>query len=131
MRIGDWSSVVCSSDLVGVVRVRLLPDRRWSQLVDTAVMVLDTVPVRHVVIDDVATRAGVSRSLVYRYFSSLDELLGHAKRRFLTTWRPSTNLSSAAAGMLSTSFGRCTGAPGPSPPNPQVPMATSTLTGLQ
>lgn len=70
---------------VRVVRVRLLPDRRWSQLVDTAVAVLDTVPLHDVVIDDIATRAGVSRSLVYRYFSGLDDLLGHARQRFLTT----------------------------------------------
>lgn len=70
---------------VRVVRVRLLPDRRWSQLVDTAVAVLDTVPLHDVVIDDIATRAGVSRSLVYRYFSGLDDLLGHARKRFLTT----------------------------------------------
>jgi AcrR family transcriptional regulator len=63
----------------------LLPDRRWSQLVDTAVAVLDTVPLHDVVIDDIATKAGVSRSLVYRYFSGLDDLLRHARQRFLTT----------------------------------------------
>ena len=65
--------------------IRLLPDRRWSQLVDTAVAVLETVPLHELVIDDIARRAGVSRSLVYRYFSGLDDLVAHARKRFLAT----------------------------------------------
>src|SRR3546814_14910343 len=81
LRCDVGSSATWGRGSVGVVRVRLLPDRRWSQLVDTAVTVLDTVPVRHVVIDDVATRAGVSRSLVYRYLYSLAALLGNDKRQ--------------------------------------------------
>jgi len=65
--------------------IRLLPDRRRSQLVDTAVAVLETVPLHELVIDDIARRAGVSRSLVYRYFSGLDDLVAHARKRFLAT----------------------------------------------
>src|SRR3546814_11750233 len=57
LRCDVGASATWGRGSVGVVRVRLLPDRRWSQLVDTAVTVLDTVPVRHVVIDDVATRS--------------------------------------------------------------------------
>lgn len=66
------------------MRVRLLPDERWSQLVDTTLEVLELVPPYDVVLDDIATTAGVSRGLVYRYFSGIDDLLGHARRRFFT-----------------------------------------------
>lgn len=72
--LGGWA--------VGVVRVRLEPETRWSQLVDTAIEILGEVPAHEVVIDDIAARAGVSRSLVYRYFSGLEDILCHAKQRF-------------------------------------------------
>lgn len=61
---------------------RLAPEHRRSQLIDTTVALLEQMPAGDIVAEYVAARAGVSRGLVYRYFSGTDELVGHARRRF-------------------------------------------------
>lgn len=67
--------------------LRLLPEMRWSQLIDTTLAVLEEVPGCEVVLDNIAGRAEVSRSLVYRYFDGVDDLLRHARRRFFAPLR--------------------------------------------
>lgn len=67
--------------------LRLLPEVRWSQLIDTTLEILEEVPGCEVVIDDIAARAEVSRSLVYRYFDGVDDLLQHVQRRFFAPLR--------------------------------------------
>lgn len=64
------------------MRLRLLPEVRSSLLIDTTLGILEEVPGCDVGIDDIAERAEVSRSLVYRYFDGVDDILQHAQRRF-------------------------------------------------
>ncbi len=58
-------------------------------ILDTARVVFETYGVRRANIEDVAARAGVSRSTVYRRFPTKDDLFGHVVRReaelFFTT----------------------------------------------
>lgn len=58
-------------------------------ILDTARTVFETYGVRRANIEDVAARAGVSRSTVYRRFPTKDDLFGHVVRReaesFFTT----------------------------------------------
>ena len=58
-------------------------------ILDTARSVFETYGVRRANIEDVAARAGVSRSTVYRRFPTKDDLFGHVVRReaelFFTT----------------------------------------------
>ncbi|OBH08642.1 TetR/AcrR family transcriptional regulator [Mycobacterium sp. E3247] len=58
-------------------------------ILDTARAVFETYGVRRANIDDVAARAGVSRSTIYRRFPTKDDLFGHVVRReaekFFTT----------------------------------------------
>lgn len=60
-----------------------------STILDTARTVFETYGVRRANIEDVAARAGVSRSTVYRRFPTKDVLFGHVVRReaeaFFTT----------------------------------------------
>lgn len=50
-------------------------------ILDTARTVFETYGVRRANIEDVAARAGVSRSTVYRRFPTKDDLFGHVVRR--------------------------------------------------
>jgi TetR/AcrR family transcriptional regulator len=50
-------------------------------ILDTARTVFETYGVRRANIDDVAARAGVSRSTIYRRFPTKDDLFGHVVRR--------------------------------------------------
>ncbi len=50
-------------------------------ILDTARAVFETYGVRRANIEDVAARAGVSRSTVYRRFPTKDDLFGHVVRR--------------------------------------------------
>lgn len=59
-----------------------MPEARRSQLVDMTLELLGDRAPAELVVDDVAVAAGVSRSLVYRYFSDLDQLLVSAYQRF-------------------------------------------------
>lgn len=61
---------------------RMAPEARRSQLVDVTLELLGDRAPGELVVDDVAFAAGVSRGLVYRYFSDLDELLVAAYQRF-------------------------------------------------
>lgn len=61
---------------------RMAPEARRSQLVDATLDLLGESAPADLVVDDVALAAGVSRGLVYRYFSDLDELLVAAYQRF-------------------------------------------------
>ena len=58
-------------------------------ILDTARSVFETYGVRRANIEDVAARAGVSRSTIYRRFPTKDDLFGHVVRReaeiFFTT----------------------------------------------
>lgn len=58
-------------------------------ILDTALAVFETYGVRRANIDDVAARAGVSRSTIYRRFPTKDDLFTHVVRReaelFFTT----------------------------------------------
>ncbi len=58
-------------------------------ILDTARAVFETYGVRRANIEDVAARAGVSRSTIYRRFPTKDDLFGHVVRReaqqFFTT----------------------------------------------
>lgn len=61
---------------------RMAPEVRRSQPVDVTLGLLGDRAPGELVVDDVAIAAGVSRALVYRYFSGLDELLVAAYQRF-------------------------------------------------
>src|SRR6202000_1129982 len=50
-------------------------------ILDTARMVFETYGVRRANIEDVAARAGVSRSTIYRRFPTKDDLFLHVVRR--------------------------------------------------
>jgi TetR/AcrR family transcriptional regulator len=50
-------------------------------IMDTARTVFETYGVRRANIEDVAARAGVSRSTIYRRFPTKDDLFGHVVRR--------------------------------------------------
>ena len=50
-------------------------------ILDTARTVFETYGVRRANIEDVAARAGVSRSTIYRRFPTKDDLFGHVVRR--------------------------------------------------
>lgn len=50
-------------------------------ILDTARRVFETYGVRRANIEDIATRAGVSRSTIYRRFPTKDDLFGHVVRR--------------------------------------------------
>jgi AcrR family transcriptional regulator len=50
-------------------------------ILDTACAVFETYGVRRANIEDIAARAGVSRSTIYRRFPTKDDLLGHVVRR--------------------------------------------------
>jgi AcrR family transcriptional regulator len=58
----------------GTRRARLDPETRRTQLIDTAVGLLDAQGLGALGVDDVADAAGVSRSLVYAYFGDRDGL---------------------------------------------------------
>lgn len=65
-----------------VTRVRATSTATVEELIlDTARSVFETYGVRRSNIEDVATRAGVSRSTIYRRFSSKDELFEAVVRR--------------------------------------------------
>jgi AcrR family transcriptional regulator len=51
-------------------RRRLSPEERRNQLLDVGAELFADRPYEEVLIEDVAARAGVSRALMYRYFSS-------------------------------------------------------------
>ncbi|MFG2821643.1 TetR/AcrR family transcriptional regulator [Kitasatospora sp. NPDC048365] len=50
------------------VRVRLKPEERRTQLIGIGLRLLTTRPIHEMSIDEVAAEAGISRSLLFRYF---------------------------------------------------------------
>ena len=59
---------------------RLSPDARREELIAVALELFSTTPPEQLSLEDVAAAAGVSRALLYRYFSSLNELYLEALR---------------------------------------------------
>jgi AcrR family transcriptional regulator len=59
---------------------RLSPDARREELIVVALQLFSTTPPEQLSLEDVAAAAGVSRALLYRYFSSLNELYLEALR---------------------------------------------------
>ncbi|HHX84642.1 MAG TPA: TetR/AcrR family transcriptional regulator [Actinomycetales bacterium] len=55
---------------------RLSREERREQLVTLGLRLLETVPFRSLSIDDVAARAGISRSLLFHYFPTKRDYLG-------------------------------------------------------
>ena len=54
----------------GRARLRRSADDRRAQLVEIGLQLLPTTPVQELTIDEVARRAGISRSLLFHYFAS-------------------------------------------------------------
>ena len=61
-------------------RTRLSPDARREQLLDVAIASFGSRPYDEVTIADVARRAGVSKGLVFKYFSTKRELFREVLR---------------------------------------------------
>jgi AcrR family transcriptional regulator len=77
-------------------RSRLEPQQRREQLLDTAAAMFAEKPYDDVLMEDIAARAGVSRALMYRYFSSKRDLyvalFKRASDRFLARVSPHPQL---------------------------------------
>jgi AcrR family transcriptional regulator len=61
-------------------RRRLAVEDRREELIDAALVLFSARPVDEVSLDDIATQAGVSRALAYRYFGSRGEIYVEAMR---------------------------------------------------
>jgi AcrR family transcriptional regulator len=79
-----------------VTRRRLQPQQRREQLLDTAAALFAEKPYEDVLMEDIAARAGVSRSLPYQYFSSKRDLyvaiFKRGSNRFLARVSPDPQL---------------------------------------
>jgi AcrR family transcriptional regulator len=79
-----------------VTRRRLEPQQRREHLLDTAAAMFAEMPYDDVLMEDIAVRAGVSRSLVYHHFSSKRDLyvalFKRASDRFLARVSPDPQL---------------------------------------
>lgn len=77
-------------------RSRLEPQQRREHLLDTAAAMFAEKPYDDVMIQDIAARAGVSRALMYRYFSTKRDLyvalFKRASDRFLARISPDPQL---------------------------------------
>jgi AcrR family transcriptional regulator len=77
-------------------RSRLEPQQRREHLLDTAAAMFAETPYDDVLMEDITARAGVSRSLMYRYFSSKRDLyvafFQRASDRFLARVSPDPQL---------------------------------------
>ena len=62
-----------SSSVPGPPRLRRTAGDRRAQLVQIGLELLPTTPVQELTIDEVARRAGISRSLLFHYFASKRE----------------------------------------------------------
>jgi AcrR family transcriptional regulator len=89
-----------------VTRRRLEPQQRREQLLDTGAALFAETPYEDVLMEDIAARAGVSRSLLYHHFSSKRDLyvaiFKRASNRFLARVSPDPQLPLAeqlAAGL--------------------------------
>jgi AcrR family transcriptional regulator len=89
-----------------VTRRRLEPQQRREHLLDTAAAMFAEKPYEDVLVEDIAARAGVSRSLMYHHFSSKRDLyvaiFKRASSRFLARVSPDPQLPLAeqlAAGL--------------------------------
>ena len=79
-----------------MTRRRLEPQQRREHLLDTAAAMFAEMPYDDVLMEDIAVRAGVSRSLVYHHFSSKRDLyvalFKRASDRFLARVSPDPQL---------------------------------------
>jgi AcrR family transcriptional regulator len=82
-----------------VTRRRLEPKQRHEQLLDTGAALFAEMPYEDVLMEDIAERAGVSRSLLYHHFSSKRDLyvaiFERASSRFLARVSPDPQLTLA------------------------------------
>jgi AcrR family transcriptional regulator len=67
-----------STKLLGV---RLTPDARRTQLIDVGAALFASKPYDDVLMEEVASRAGISRALLYRHFSSKRDLFAAVHQR--------------------------------------------------
>ena len=67
------SDPTAGSGSVRTTRVRMQPDERREQLIDIGVHMLATRPLEDLSIDALADEAGISRGLLYHYFSNKTE----------------------------------------------------------
>ena len=86
--------------------VRRTADDRRAQLVEIGLELLPTTPVQDLTIDEVARRAGISRSLLFHYFATKSEYYtavlqaAAALLRDHVVPRPGTPLDGQLPGML-------------------------------
>ncbi len=62
-----------------------------ERILDSAAQVFATYGFRHTTFEEVATRAGVSRTLLYRHFDGKTDLLRAVRERALTAWADSVS----------------------------------------
>lgn len=70
-----------------VARRRLSAEERRAQLADAAISVLAAHGYQSTTVDAIARQAGVSKGLLWHYFTDRDDLLEYAARRTLVTLR--------------------------------------------
>ncbi|MBY6364671.1 TetR/AcrR family transcriptional regulator [Rhodococcoides corynebacterioides] len=77
-------------------RTRLSPDERRSQLIELGVSMLSGRPLSQISVDEIADQAGVSRGLLFHYFSSKDEyhlaIVDHISQEMLESTAPPDGL---------------------------------------
>ena len=74
-------------------RSRLEPQQRREQLLDAGAAGFAEMPYEDVLMEDIAARAGVSRSLLYHHFSSKRDL-------YLAIFKRASNRFLARAGLI-------------------------------
>ena len=84
----------------GPKRTRLSPEQRRAQLIDLGVQMLSQRPLEQNSVDDIADQAGVSRGLLFHYFSSKHEfhveIVRHISRDMLERTAPDESLDPIA-----------------------------------
>lgn len=84
----------------GTKRTRLSPARRRAQLIDLGVQMLSERSLEQISVDEIADEAGVSRGLLFHYFSSKHdfyvEIVRHISRDMLDRTAPDESLDPIA-----------------------------------
>jgi len=77
-------------------RTRLSPEARRAQLINLGVEMLDTRSLEDLSVEDIADRAGVSRGLLFHYFTSMHDfhvaVVSHLAREMLERTAPDLSL---------------------------------------
>src|SRR3546814_14574287 len=79
MRISDWSSDVCSSDLLliapkRIMRVRKPAEERKSEIVETALRLADKVGPDRLATGQIAEAVGLTQAALFRHFPKKKDL---------------------------------------------------------